>query len=54
MPTTFILDGLPGVTFTVTRGANDDDPEVPSNWLTIVGTNDVTGAVVLNIGAAGP
>lgn len=54
MPTTFTLPELPNVTFTVKRGADEDTPEVPTNWLTIVGTDNTTGEVVLDIGAAGP
>lgn len=52
--TTFTLPDLPGITFTVQRGADEDTPEVPSNWLTIVGIDNTTGEVVLNVGAAGP
>lgn len=54
METTFTLDNLPNLTFTVRRGAGEDTPEVPSNWLSITATDNTTGAVVSQVGFAGP
>lgn len=54
METTFTLPDLPNVTFTVQRGADEDTPEVPSNWLSITGTDNTTGTVVTQVGFAGP
>lgn len=53
MATTFTLDELPGITFTAKRGADEDTPEVPSNWLSITGI-DTAGVVVAQVGFAGP
>ncbi|MGB6246124.1 hypothetical protein [Gordonia sp. (in: high G+C Gram-positive bacteria)] len=41
--TTFTLDELPDVTFTVERGSGGE-PGLPSTWITIVGTQMGTTA----------
>lgn len=41
--TTFTLDDLPGVTFTVERGSGGESG-LPSTWITLVGTRQETPA----------
>lgn len=50
--TTFTLDDLPGVVFTVERGTGGN-PELPSNWMKLVGMNEA-GETVCDIGFLGP
>lgn len=50
--TTFTMDDLPGITFTVERGTGGN-AELPSNWIHITGTT-ADGKVVCSIGFAGP
>lgn len=51
--TTFTIDDLPNVAFTIERGSGGDSG-LPSNWLTLVGTRQETPAPTDDIPAPEP